>query len=212
MAHEIKNPLTPVRLAAERIRKKARGSAGCDPELARVVEDGADTIVQEVRTLAALVDAFHRFARLPETRLGDCDLASVVGQVVKLYEGTKPGVTIVSEVPDGLEAVKGDAEQIKRALVNLVDNAFAATPAGGAVSVRASVEAGQARVVVTDDGPGIPPEERARVFEPSFSTKPNGFGLGLSITARIAAEHRGRVVLEENPPRGCRFVLEWPAA
>ena len=92
MAHEIKNPLTPVRLAAERIRRKARRSTGCDPELAKVVEEGADTIVQEVRTLAALVDAFHRFARLPETRLGDCDLASVVAQVVKLYDGTKAGV------------------------------------------------------------------------------------------------------------------------
>jgi nitrogen fixation/metabolism regulation signal transduction histidine kinase len=212
MAHEIKNPLTPVRLAAERIRRKARGSAGCDPELAKVVEEGAETIVQEVRTLAALVDAFHRFARLPETRLGDCDLASIVAQVVKLYDGTKAGVTIRAHIPDGLPEVQGDAEQIKRALVNLVDNAVAATPAGGEVSVLVSVEEGRARVVVTDDGPGIPPEERALVFEPTFSTKPNGFGLGLSITARIAAEHRGRVVLEENSPRGCRFVLEWPAA
>jgi len=211
MAHEIKNPLTPVRLAAERIRRKARGSTQCDPELAKVVEDGADTIVQEVRTLAALVDAFHRFARLPETRLGDCDLASVVGQVVKLYDGTKTGVRISSEVAAGLGPVRGDGEQIKRALVNLVDNAVAATPPGGVVSVRASVEEGTARVVVTDDGPGIPPEERALVFEPNFSTKEHGFGLGLSITSRIAAEHRGRVVLEENSPRGCRFVLEWPA-
>jgi two-component system nitrogen regulation sensor histidine kinase NtrY len=212
MAHEIKNPLTPVRLAAERIRRKARTSRGCDPELTKVVEDGADTIVQEVRTLAALVDAFHRFARLPETRLGDCDLASVVGQVVKLFDGTKPGVRIVAEVPEGLDAVRGDGEQLKRAVVNLVDNAVAATPPGGVVSIRASVEGGMARVVVTDDGPGIPPEERPLVFEPTFSTKPNGFGLGLTITSRIAAEHRGRVVLEENSPRGCRFVLEWPAA
>jgi len=212
MAHEIKNPLTPVRLAAERIRRKARGSKGCDPELAKVVEEGADTIVQEVRTLAALVDAFHRFARLPETRLGECDLASVVAQVVNLYDGTKPGVAISSEVPAGLDPVRGDGEQIKRAIVNLVDNAVAATPSGGTVSVRAAVEDGLARVVVTDDGPGIPPEERDLVFEPTFSTKANGFGLGLSITSRIAAEHRGRVVLEENAPRGCRFVLEWPAA
>ena len=114
MAHEIKNPLTPVRLAAERIRRKARGSTACDPELAKVVEEGADTIVQEVRTLAALVDAFHRFARLPETRMGSFDLASVVGQVVKLYDGTKRGVTIAAEIPDGLGPVKGDVEQVKR--------------------------------------------------------------------------------------------------
>jgi two-component system nitrogen regulation sensor histidine kinase NtrY len=212
MAHEIKNPLTPVRLAAERIRKKARLSAGCDPALARVVEEGADTIVQEVRTLAALVDAFHRFARLPETRLGEFDLASVVAQVAKLYDGTKAGVAIRSEVPAGLAEVRGDGEQVKRALVNLVDNAVSATPPGGVVSIHASVDDGKARVVVADDGPGIGAEERALVFEPTFSTKPDGFGLGLSITARIAAEHRGRVFLEENSPRGCRFVLEWPAA
>ena len=212
MAHEIKNPLTPVRLAAERMRRKARSSSGCDAELAKVVEEGADTIVQEVRTLAALVDAFHRFARLPETRMGSFDLASVVAQVVKLYDGTKRGVRIVPEVADGLGPVQGDVEQIKRAVVNLVDNAVAATPSGGTVSVRAGVEEGTARVVVADDGPGIPLEERALVFEPTFSTKPNGFGLGLSITSRIAAEHRGKVVLEENSPRGCRFVLEWPVA
>ena len=212
MAHEIKNPLTPVRLAAERIRRKARGSTGCDPALAKVVEEGADTIVQEVRTLAALVDAFHRFARLPETSFGDCDLGSIVGQVVKLYDGTKAGVRIAADVPDGLAAVRGDVQQIKRAVVNLVDNAVSATPPGGEVRIRASVEEGLARVVVTDDGPGIPAEERDLVFEPTFSTKAEGFGLGLSITSRIAAEHRGRVVLEENSPRGCRFVLEWPAA
>ncbi len=212
MAHEIKNPLTPVRLAAERMRRKARGSTGCDPALAKVVEEGADTIVQEVRTLAALVDAFHRFARLPETSFGACDLGSIVGQVVNLYDGTKAGVRIAADIPDGLAAVRGDVQQIKRAVVNLVDNAVSATPSGGEVRIRASVEGGLARVVVTDDGPGIPAEERDLVFEPTFSTKAEGFGLGLSITSRIAAEHRGRVVLEENSPRGCRFVLEWPAA
>jgi nitrogen fixation/metabolism regulation signal transduction histidine kinase len=212
MAHEIKNPLTPVRLAAERMRRKARGAASCDPEMARVVEEGAETIVQEVRTLAALVDAFHRFARLPETRLGEFDLRAVVGQVVNLYDGTKAGLTVSAEVPGAPAPVRGDEEQIKRALVNLVDNAVAATPAGGTVTVRAAVEAGTARIVVADDGPGISPEERDLVFEPTFSTKAGGFGLGLSITQRIAAEHRGKVVLEENSPRGCRFVLEWPAA
>lgn len=211
MAHEIKNPLTPVRLAAERIRRKARASTACDPALAKVVEEGADTIVQEVRTLAALVDAFHRFARLPETSLGDCDLGSIVRQVVKLYDGTKAGVKIAADAPEDLAAVRGDVQQIKRAVVNLVDNAVSATPPGGEVRIRASVEEGVARVVVTDDGPGIPAEERDLVFEPTFSTKAEGFGLGLSITSRIAAEHRGRVVLEENSPRGCRFVLEWPA-
>ena len=132
---------------------------------------------------------------------------------MKLYDGTKAGVRIAADGPRGARRGAGATrEQIKRAVVNLVDNAVAATPPGGVVSIRASVEEGLARVVVADDGPGIPAEERDLVFEPTFSTKAHGFGLGLSITSRIAAEHRGRVVLEENSPHGCRFVLEWPAA
>ncbi len=214
MAHEIKNPLTPIRLAAERMRRRARRETGEEPEeaLRTVVEEGATTIVEEVGTLAALVDAFQRFARLPEAQLAPCDLAAVVGQVVKLYAGTKPGVRVVSEVGGELPPVRADAEQVKRALINLVDNAVAATPRGGTVTVDARVEDGHARLVVADDGPGIPEAARARVFDASYSTKPRGSGLGLAITARIAAEHAGRVSVEENEPRGCRFVFEWPAA
>jgi len=176
-----------------------------------VVEDGAAAIVAEVGTLAGLVDAFGRFARLPAADLAPTDLAAVVQQVVKLYDGTKKGVAVMAEVPAELPRVRADAEQIKRALINMVDNAVSATLAGGCVRVLASVDHGQARLVVADDGPGIGPEHRDRVFDPSFSTKPRGTGLGLAITSRIAAEHAGRVRVEENSPHGCRFLLEWPA-
>jgi two-component system nitrogen regulation sensor histidine kinase NtrY len=215
MAHEIKNPLTPIRLAAERMRKRARAEARGDKPagapLVSVVEDGATAIVTEVGTLAGLVDAFGRFARLPAADLAPTDLAGVIQQVVKLYDGTKKGVAVTAEVPADLPAVRADAEQMKRALINLVDNAVSATPAGGCVRVYASVEDGTARLAVADDGPGIGQENRDRVFDPSFSTKPRGTGLGLAITARIAVEHAGRVRVEDNPPHGCRFVLEWPA-
>jgi signal transduction histidine kinase len=107
--------------------------------------------------------------------------------------------------------VRADAGQVKRLLVNLVDNAVEATPEGGAVSIRARVAGGRASIAVADDGPGIPEADRGRVFDPSFSTKERGTGLGLSIAERIAAEHAGRVTLEENVPHGCRFVFEWPA-
>jgi len=211
MAHEIKNPLTPIRLAAERMRRRARGTA--EPgALASVVEEGASTIVEEVTTLSALVDAFGRFARLPAAEIADTDLAAVVQQVTKLYAGVKPGVCVSSRGADGDLRARADAEQIKRALINLVDNAVAATPAGGHVELAATVEGGTARVAVSDDGPGLAPNERVRVFDPDYSTKPRGTGLGLAIVARIAAEHAGRVFVEDNAPKGCRFVLEWPAA
>jgi two-component system, NtrC family, nitrogen regulation sensor histidine kinase NtrY len=216
MAHEIKNPLTPIRLAAERMRRRARTAgevSGADAAaLASVVEEGASTIVEEVTTLSALVDAFGRFARLPAAELAETDLLAVVQQVTKLYTGTKAGVSISSKTDGPLAPVLADAEQIKRALINLVDNAVAATPAGGHVVLEASVGGGTARVAVRDDGPGLGPAERARVFDPDYSTKPRGTGLGLAIVERIAAEHSGRVFVEENAPKGCRFVLEWPAA
>ncbi len=211
MAHEIKNPLTPIRLAAERMRRRARG--GDDPTLlAAVVDEGASTIIEEVTTLASLVDTFGRFARLPAADLAPTDLGAVVSQVAKLYADVKRGVTVAAEIPDGLPLVRADAEQVKRALINLVDNAIAATPGGGRVRIAAVVAGGNARLIVEDEGPGIPEAERSRVFDPAYSTKARGSGLGLAIVARIASEHAGRVRVEENVPHGCRFLLEWPAA
>jgi len=212
MAHEIKNPLTPIRLAAERMRRRARGRDADPALLAAVVDEGASTIIEEVITLASLVDTFGRFARLPAADLAPTDLGAVVSQVAKLYADVKRGVTVAAEVPESLPLVKADAEQVKRALINLVDNAIAATPGGGHVRIAVVVAGGSARLIVEDDGPGIPEEERSRVFDPAYSTKARGSGLGLAIVARIASEHAGRVRVEDNAPHGCRFLLEWPAA
>ena len=212
MAHEIKNPLTPIRLAAERMRRHALGKDASPHSLASVVREGASTIIEEVTTLASLVDTFGRFARLPAADLAPTDLGAVVQQVTNLYANVKRGVTVSADIPEALPLVNADAEQVKRALINLVDNAVAATPGGGHVRIVAGVEEGRARLAVEDDGAGIPEAERERVFDPAYSTKARGSGLGLAIVARIAAEHAGRVRVEENVPHGCRFLLEWPAA
>ena len=212
MAHEIKNPLTPIRLAAERMRRRAAASSDAGDGLPRVVEEGASTIVQEVTSLAALVDTFQRFARLPAAVLEPTDLAAVVEQVAKLYDGVKRGIAVTPELPPDLPPARADAAQLRRALINLVDNAVAATPEGGRVRVAARLADGRAVLSVEDDGPGIPPADRERVFDPDYSTKGRGSGLGLAIVARIAAEHGGTVRVEENVPHGCRFLFEWPAA
>jgi two-component system nitrogen regulation sensor histidine kinase NtrY len=212
MAHEIKNPLTPIRLAAERMRRRAAASRDADEPLARVVEEGASTIVGEVTALASLVDTFQRFARLPASVLEPTDLGAVVAQVARLYDGVTRGIAVTAETPADLPPVRADADQLRRALINLVDNAVAAAPAGGRVHLAARVADGRAALVVEDDGPGIPAADRARVFDADFSTKGRGSGLGLAIVQRIAAEHAGAVRVEENVPHGCRFLLEWPAA
>jgi nitrogen fixation/metabolism regulation signal transduction histidine kinase len=213
MAHEIKNPLTPIRLAAERMRRRALGKDADPDSLASVVREGSSTIIEEVTTLASLVDMFGRFARLPAADLAPTDLGAVVRQVTKLYANVKRDVMVSADIPQALPLVRADAEQVKRALINLVDNAIAATPPGGGrVRIAAHVADGRARIAVEDDGPGIPEAERERVFDPAYSTKARGSGLGLAIVARIAAEHAGRVRVEENAPHGCRFLLEWPAS
>jgi signal transduction histidine kinase len=194
------------------MRRRARGRDADPALLAAVVDEGASTIIEEVTTLTSLVDTFGRFARLPAADLAPTDLGAVVSQVAKLYANVKRGVTVAAEVPDSLPLVKADAEQVKRALINLVDNAIAATPGGGHVRIAVAVAGGSARLIVEDDGPGIPEAERNRVFDPAYSTKARGSGLGLAIVARIASEHAGRVHVEENVPHGCRFLLEWPAA
>lgn len=194
------------------MRRRAAGSSGTEDGLALVVEEGASTIVQEVTALAALVDTFQRFARLPAATLEPTDLRAVVAQVATLYDGVKRGITVSAEVPEGIRPVKADAAQLRRALINLVDNAVAATHEGGHVRVAARVSGGRAVLSVEDDGPGIAEADRERVFDAGFSTKGRGSGLGLAIVARIAAEHAGAVRVEQNEPHGCRFLLEWPAA
>jgi signal transduction histidine kinase len=158
------------------------------------------------------VDTFQRFARLPAAVLEPTDLGAVVAQVAKLYDGVKRGIAVTADAAPGLPPARADAAQLRRALINLVDNAVAATSEGGRVRIAVRLADGRARLSVEDDGPGIPPADRERVFDPDFSTKGRGSGLGLAIVARIAAEHGGSVRVEENAPHGCRFLLEWPAA
>ncbi len=212
MAHEIKNPLTPIRLAAERMRRRAAATPDSGDGLPHVVEEGASTIVQEVTALAALVDTFQRFARLPAAVLEPTDLGAAALQVAKLYDGVKRGIAVTAETDADLRPVMADGGQLRRALINLVDNAVAASPEGGRVRVAARLRDGRAVLTVEDVGAGIAPADRERVFDPDYSTKGRGSGLGLAIVARIAAEHGGTVRVEENAPHGCRFLLEWPAA
>ncbi len=209
MAHEIKNPLTPIQLSAERIRKKYSERSG---DLDAIVEEGTTAIVREVGALKNLVNEFSRFARLPAPNPVPTGLGDVVAAALALYDGTHPGVTFRSQCEVGLPPVPVDPEQIKRVLVNLLDNAIAAMSGQGTIEVAARREPnlGTVRLEVADDGPGIPPEDRDRLFLPYFSTKKKGTGLGLAIVHRIVTDHHGRIAVEDNRPRGVRFVVELP--
>jgi len=224
MAHEIKNPLTPIQLSAERIAKSyGRATAnggrnGSDEKrVAAVITECTETISREVAGLKAMVDEFSRFARLPATRLELANLNDVVSQAVGLYEERLDGVSLTVEMANTLPPSLLDVEQIKRVFVNLIDNALealASVTGEKQITIITShdAERGLLRAEVADTGQGIDPADFRRLFEPYFSRRDSGTGLGLAIVQRIILEHGGYIRAEKNHPRGAKFVMELPAA
>jgi two-component system nitrogen regulation sensor histidine kinase NtrY len=209
LAHEIKNPLTPIQLCAERLR---RHFASAPPNAKALVDECTATIVGEVESLKGLVDEFSQFARMPAPRTVPTDLAQLVTETLGLYTDIFPEVRLESRFAAGMPLVRLDPEQLRRVIINLVDNAIEATDRRGRILVETQLDAanGVARVVVADDGPGIPVGEREKLFLPYYSTKRRGSGLGLAIVRRIIAEHGGSIDVGDNTPRGTRFTIELP--
>jgi two-component system, NtrC family, nitrogen regulation sensor histidine kinase NtrY len=209
VAHEIKNPLTPIRLSAERIARRLHAGGAGLPE---AIDRGTKVIVEEVDFLKSLVDEFSRFARLPEMRPEPTDLPALARSAVRLFEGAREGVTLRVESRLTRETVVLDPEQIKRALINLLDNALEACGASGEITVTLAEDSRGVSIQVADTGRGVPAPDRDKLFLPDFTTKGRGTGLGLAIVSRIVADHNGTIRVEENRPRGARFIIELPAA
>ncbi len=214
IAHEIKNPLTPIQLSAQRIRRRFRDRLEAAPDDAHVLDECVDTITSQVEGLKVLVNEFSNFARLPAAKPRPDDLNQLVQEATSSYAGTE-SVAFTTELDATLPKVDFDREQMRRVLTNLIDNACAAVgdrPGGGQVAVRTVHDAPlqTARLEIEDDGVGIRPEDRRRVFEPYFSTKDHGTGLGLAIVSRIVADHHGYIRVHERKPAGTRFIVELP--
>ncbi len=210
IAHEIKNPLTPIQLSTQRLRKKFAEGA---PDTARVFDECTRTIIHEVEGLKNLVDEFSRYARMPRAQPRPGDLHAVIQQVAKLYAGVHPGIKLRTELDPSVPPVNLDPDHMKRALVNLVDNAVAAIPDEGeiVIATRYVPTAGRVQLEIADTGKGFPPEDRDRLFLPYYSTKRPTGGLGLPIVRRIVLEHGGEIRVEENQPKGTRVVIDLPA-
>jgi PAS domain S-box-containing protein len=219
MAHEIKNPLTPIQLSADRIRRylerQPEADAGENARYRELIGQCATLIAQEVQGLKTLVNEFSNFARFPIAQPVPTQLNQVVESALALYADSHNGVQLSSELAPGLPAISGDPALLRRVLVNLIDNAAEAAADAEAkqvlVRTRYVAAAGRVELSVADSGPGIPVENKERLFLPFFSTKPRGMGLGLAIVSRIVAEHQGRIRVEDNSPTGTRFVMEFPA-
>jgi two-component system, NtrC family, nitrogen regulation sensor histidine kinase NtrY len=209
LAHEIKNPLTPIQLSAERMRRKLSDLESSQNEL---VQECTTTIIGEVEALKSLVDEFSQFARMPPPRAVSTDLNQLLNDALALYNGLFSDVRFERRFSDRLPQVRVDPEQLRRVVINLVDNAIEVMHRSGTIAIETCHEASNniVRLIVADDGPGIPDGERDKLFLPYYSTKGRGSGLGLAIVRRIVAEHGGSIEVADNLPRGTRFTIELP--
>jgi two-component system nitrogen regulation sensor histidine kinase NtrY len=210
IAHEIKNPLTPIQLSTQRLRKKFAEGA---PDVGSVFDECTRTIIQEVEGLRKLVDEFSHYARMPAPRPRPGDLHEIIRQVVQLYAGVRSGIALRTDLDTAVPSLNLDPDQMKRTLINLVDNAVAALgdeEGEIVISTRYVPAAGRVVLEIADTGPGFPPEDRDRAFLPYYSTKRSSGGLGLAIVNRIIVEHGGEIRIEDNAPRGARLVIALP--
>jgi PAS domain S-box-containing protein len=213
VAHEIKNPLTPIALSAERISRQL-DKLELPPEISRIVHECACTIGKSVESVKTLADEFSQFARFPSAQPVRSDLNAVVSEALDVFQGRLEGITIRTSFAPGLPPVNLDREQFQRAVVNLVDNAAEAMQDSLVKSLYIATQLGAAEtveLVVADSGCGVSPEEKEKLFLPYFSTKNRGTGLGLAIVSHIVAEHGGQIRVEDNLPAGARFTVELPA-
>jgi nitrogen fixation/metabolism regulation signal transduction histidine kinase len=214
LAHEIKNPLTPIQLCAERMRRHF----GTAPAAARaLVEECTGTIVGEVESLKALVDEFAQFARMPTPRAVPSDLNLVLTETLALYNGLFQHVRMVPRLSPAIPAVRLDVEQIRRVVINLIDNAVEALgeSRGGRRELRVATLAGadHVQVVIEDSGPGVPDEWRFKVFQPFFTTKgadQHHLGMGLAIAQEVVARHGGTLDIDPAHRAGCRMRVQLP--
>jgi nitrogen fixation/metabolism regulation signal transduction histidine kinase len=216
VAHEIKNPLTPISLSAERIRRHLEKSTPPDKASSAVIQSCAETIAGAVETVRKLVDEFSTLARFPTAQPHPADINAIVESTLAMFNGRLDNVRVRTGFASDLPQVMADPEALKRALANLVDNAAEATQGSLLRELQISTALVPSRdaveIVIADTGPGVTPELKQKLFLPYFSTKKRGTGLGLAIVSRIIEDHRGSIRVEENDPVGARFVIELPLA
>jgi len=214
VAHEIKNPLTPIALSAERIQRHLDRATPTDPASSAVVRTCAETIAGAVETVRRLVDEFSTLARFPVAKPQPADINDIVESALSMFHGRLEGIGVHKSLASDLPKVMADAEAVKRAVANLVDNAAEASETSVvreiAISTTLVASRDAIEITVADTGPGVTREVKEKLFLPYFSTKKRGTGLGLAIVSRIVEDHHGSIRVEENHPVGTRFIVELP--
>lgn len=208
IAHEVKNPLTPIALSAQRLQRRYS-----ERLQDTVFDECTQMIIEHVALIQNLVNEFSAFARFPAAHLVPCELLPIIEETIALYREGHDAVVFNTFFSGSIPLLNLDRQQIKQAMINLIGNAVAAIRSRGIIDITVAHDPilKRVRIEVADDGPGIPDEEKVRLFEPYFSTKPSGTGLGLTIVNSIIADHSGMLRVQDNQPNGAKFVIELPA-
>ena len=210
IAHEVKNPLTPIQLSAQRLQKRY-GSVLADED-AHVFKECTGMIVTQVEELKRLVNEFSNFARMPATNPVPSDIRKIISEALNLYREAHKDIEFIFVPPDDTPVFNLDPEQMKRVMINLLDNAVEAAEGQGVVSVSLAYDSvlKMVTIEVIDNGTGISAENKELLFEPYFSTKKQGTGLGLAIVNTIITDHNGFIRVQNNKPKGTKFIIELP--
>jgi two-component system nitrogen regulation sensor histidine kinase NtrY len=208
IAHEIKNPLTPIQLSAQRLRKRYLEKLGQDTT---IFDECTRTIVNQVEELKGMVNEFSNFARMPALQPTPSRLNEIIQETLILFQGVKKQVHF-EFIPDELPVLNLDRDQMKRVMINLVKNSLMSIEDEGEIKIQTSYDPTlqMVRLEVSDDGCGIPDEDKKRLFEPYFSTRKSGTGLGLTIVNAIISDHNGYIRVRDNKPKGTTFLIELP--
>jgi signal transduction histidine kinase len=201
VAHEIKNPLTSMRIAVDQLRRTQRGPAGPSETAVQVLEAETDR-------LERLAREFADFGRLPEGPQSEVDLVELLQELGRT--GVPDGVEVRLTANGGRRTLFGHYDPLRRAFANLLRNAAEAMGARGAIDVTVTGDGSGIAVTIADHGPGIPDDLRQRVFEPYFTTKSDGTGLGLALVRQTLEAHRGTIALTATPGGGATFAIVFP--
>jgi signal transduction histidine kinase len=206
--HELKNPLTPVGLAAQTLKS---AHARDRTRFEEMFPSAIDMILSSVRDLKELIAEFSRFSRLPEVHLEPCRTNDLVRSALAGYAHAVPGrPLVVLDLGEALPDIQADADQLKRVLLNVANNAFEAMEGRvGDIRVATRSRGGEVEIAVVDEGPGV--EDVDRIFEPYYTTKVKGTGLGLAIARQIVEEHHGRIAVESRMGAGTTVRIILPA-
>lgn len=208
IAHEVKNPLTPIKLSAQRLKRKYGKQINED-----IFTSCTDTIVEHVDLIRNLVNEFAAFAKFPDANIAKCRIENIILETIALYREGLEHIDIRSRFSDNIPVLKLGQQHMKQAFINLIDNAVAAVGQEGMILIDVSYDdiLKIVRIEIADNGHGISDKEKTRLFEPYFSTKKSGMGLGLAIVSSIISDHNGVIRVQDNKPKGAKFIIELPA-